>query len=225
MDRVENSMGDIASNIPIAVAVAMRAPDVESQWRPELTAPHFESQWRQEHMQQVAASTVEFDDERAGIGLGITLFILMSIRSRWQRPPKKMKTTGPGRYWVLHSSSSFLSALWHTSQQSLPHLPSSTSLLHLCLLYFPSSTHHQLHLSPSSFTYPQLHSSANVLCTFRLVFNCRNCDCIRFNMWMLPRRQLQVEAPRQEMGQSYTWHAASSAHFSHSWIVSYWIDS
>ena len=79
MDRVENSMGDIASNIPNAVAVAMRAPDVESQWRPELTAPHFESQWRQEHMQQVAASTVEFDDERAGIGLGITLFILILL--------------------------------------------------------------------------------------------------------------------------------------------------
>ena len=81
-------------NITIATAdaVAMPAPDVESQWRPEPTAPHFESQWRpeltaphfesqsmQEHMQQVTASTVEFEDDRAGMGLGITLFILILL--------------------------------------------------------------------------------------------------------------------------------------------------
>ena len=94
MGRVENSMGGIASNIPTAaaVAVAMPAPDVESQWRPEPTAPHFESQSMQEptaphfesqsmqeHTQQVTASTVEFEDDRAGMGLGITLFILILL--------------------------------------------------------------------------------------------------------------------------------------------------
>jgi hypothetical protein len=57
----------------------MPAPDVESQWRPEPTAPHFESQSMQEHTQKVTASTVEFDADRAGIGLGITLFILILL--------------------------------------------------------------------------------------------------------------------------------------------------
>ena len=78
--------------IATAAAVAMPAPNVESQWRPEPTAPHFESQWRpeptaphfesqsmQEHTQQVTASTVEFEDDRAGMGLGITLFILILL--------------------------------------------------------------------------------------------------------------------------------------------------
>ena len=74
-------MGGIASNIPTAAAVAvtMPAPDVESQWRPEPTAPHFDSQSMQEHTQQVTASIVEFEDDKAGMGLGITLFILILL--------------------------------------------------------------------------------------------------------------------------------------------------
>ena len=88
-------MGGIASNTPTAAAVVVPAPDVESQWRPEPTAPHFESQWRPEPtaphfeyqwrpeptapQQQVAVSTEEFEDKRAGMRLGIALFILILL--------------------------------------------------------------------------------------------------------------------------------------------------
>jgi magnesium-transporting ATPase (P-type) len=62
MAQVENPTGGIVpSDIPVAAAVAMPAPDVESQFRQEHTASE------------------EFGDERAGMGMGIALFVLILV--------------------------------------------------------------------------------------------------------------------------------------------------
>jgi hypothetical protein len=62
MAQAKNPTGGIVpSDIPVAAAVTMPAPNVESQFRQEQTA--FQ----------------EFGDERAGMGMGIALFVLILV--------------------------------------------------------------------------------------------------------------------------------------------------
>jgi hypothetical protein len=62
MAQVKNPTdGTAPSDIPVAAAFATPATDVESQFRQEYTAPE------------------EFGDERAGMGMGIALFVLLLV--------------------------------------------------------------------------------------------------------------------------------------------------
>jgi hypothetical protein len=62
MAQVKRTGGIVPSDIPVAAAVAVPAPDIESQVRQEHTT-----------------ASEEFGDEGAGMGMGVTLFIFILV--------------------------------------------------------------------------------------------------------------------------------------------------
>ncbi len=87
MGRVENSMEGIASDIPVDVAVA--APNVECQWRPEPVAPHIKSQWGGGRLHPIINLSGGRSQQCLILSPNAPHFPI-SIHGRWQLPPKKM---------------------------------------------------------------------------------------------------------------------------------------
>ena len=80
MAQVDESIwGDDPSKIPTAIAVVKPAPDVESQLRQEQTAPEEPAPDVESQLKQEQTATDEFGDERAGMGMGIALFVLILV--------------------------------------------------------------------------------------------------------------------------------------------------